>query len=269
MKASSRIAAVLVVTASIAGGGCGASAQEVRGTLRDVVTGRPLSYGTVELLGPGDAVAARAVTDEDGRFVLSPVTPGSFRMRAGRIDAETVTDGPVLVEGSEPTRLDVLVALSAVELEPIDVTIERTERLTAAGFYQRARTSTGVFMTRSQIDSGLRDSTIDVLERVPEVHVQPRVGPGPAVVLLRGGLIAGSRTASAGSCYPVIYLNGAPVQQGGLGKDGVPLELVLFDLSAISPDEIVGIEVYRSPAETPAQFSGISAACGVIVLWLG
>jgi len=27
------------------------------------------------------------------------------------------------------------------------------------------------------------------------------------------------------------------------------------------------VEVYRSAAETPGEFSGASAACGVIVLW--
>ena len=57
----------------------------------------------------------------------------------------------------------------------------------------------------------------------------------------------------------MIYLDGIPVQLGGPSP--------LFDLESIPVDAILGIEVYDGPAATPAQFTGGSAECGVIVIW--
>jgi hypothetical protein len=40
------------------------------------------------------------------------------------------------------------------------------------------------------------------------------------------------------------------------------------DLFAISPAEIEAIEIYRGAAEVPAEFSGSTAECGVVAVWL-
>ena len=36
---------------------------------------------------------------------------------------------------------------------------------------------------------------------------------------------------------------------------------------AIHPSDIGGIEVYSSAARLPAQFRGVDAGCGVILVW--
>jgi hypothetical protein len=68
------------------------------------------------------------------------------------------------------------------------------------------------------------------------------------------------------TCRPTLYLDGVPARQPGAGEGDATVQL---DLGTIRPDDIVGIEVYRSPAETPAPFAAHSGACGVIVIWTG
>jgi hypothetical protein len=41
----------------------------------------------------------------------------------------------------------------------------------------------------------------------------------------------------------------------------------LFDINSISPQNIEGIEVYRSAAQIPAQFNRTSSSCGVVLVW--
>jgi hypothetical protein len=68
------------------------------------------------------------------------------------------------------------------------------------------------------------------------------------------------------TCRPTLYLDGVPARQPDADEGDATVQ---FDLGTIGPDDIVGIEVYRSPAETPAPFAAHSGACGVIVIWTG
>jgi hypothetical protein len=68
-------------------------------------------------------------------------------------------------------------------------------------------------------------------------------------------------------CHPSLYLDGVPARQPDADGEGdAPVQL---DLGTIRPDDILGIEVYRTPAETPAPFAAHSGPCGVIVIWTG
>ena len=52
--------------------------------------------------------------------------------------------------------------------------------------------------------------------------------------------------------------------------DGMPLYAGEFDLDALDPHSLEGIEVYSGPASVPAQFSGnrhMSSSCGTVIIW--
>ena len=62
---------------------------------------------------------------------------------------------------------------------------------------------------------------------------------------------------NGGSCWPLVWL------------DGAPLPTAEFDLDFLSPSSIEGIEVYSGISQIPPQFMGSRGlgSCGVIVVW--
>jgi hypothetical protein len=124
-------------------------AQVVRGTLTEELSGRPVHGGLAQLIGPR-GVAASAVTDERGRFLLPEVAPGSYRLRALRIGyrpwtSDSFTLGPgeertfTLVIPSVPVLLDELVAQGT---SPCRARPESDRRVTL--LWDEARTSLGL-----------------------------------------------------------------------------------------------------------------------------
>src|SRR5690606_21168048 len=99
-------------------------------------------------------------------------------------------------------------------------------------------------------------STISTVGRRADSSGRGRTGmraiPWRAATLV---LLATLCAPRAGACLPAIYLDGAQVQQSG---DFDPMAGFRFDLRSIRAREIVGVEVFRSAAEVPAQFSGNS-----------
>ncbi len=143
-------------------------------------------------------------------------------------------------------------------MEPTIVTGEALVRsLTAAGFYERQRRGRGVFLDRSAIEkrAGARELG-DLLRAIPGVTVD------------YNGLIRfrGISTGPASRCgAPLVFVDGIAVNRDEAAS-GVP------DPSqwqrSIDPIDIEAIELYRSPAEVPAQYNaGAMAACGVILIW--
>jgi hypothetical protein len=62
---------------------------------------------------------------------------------------------------------------------------------------------------------------------------------------------------NSGSCWPLVWL------------DGAPLPTAEFDLDFLAPSSIEGIEVYSGISQVPPQFMGSRGlgSCGVIVVW--
>ena len=59
----------------------------------------------------------------------------------------------------------------------------------------------------------------------------------------------------------MIYVDRQLISPGGNQADPAALD------SAVSPAVVAAMEIYRSPAEIPAEFKGSNADCGVIVVW--
>lgn len=73
--------AILVVLLSAITSRASAQVAAVGGVVRDL-HGTPQMGALVELLGPDAAVLARTFTDDHGRYLLSPVAPGRYQLRA-------------------------------------------------------------------------------------------------------------------------------------------------------------------------------------------
>ena len=255
---------VAVVCAVSLGSPC--DAQVVVGRTTDRESGQVLANAYAALIDEDQDTLARALSDEDGRFVLELRSgPPAFLLLV-----QAPGYGGIIGEISDVGATDTLwttvqLSVRPMEIEGVIVPVSvQHSTLVGAGFHRRAALGGGTFLTQEDFDRGTRTSLIDVLDRVPGIQMEPAPRPGAApMVMLRAGVAAQARTGGSFGCAPMIYLDGVPVQQGG-GLEAHEY----FDLESIGLESVLGIEVYDSPAETPAIFSGGSAACGVIAIWL-
>lgn len=149
-----------------------------------------------------------------------------------------MTPQPVTVRGVEVT----------VRAEPRAVA-----RLERSGFHDRYGTGLGRQFDRRDIEGTRASQPTDVLRRLPGIRLIPSRSGDYIPINKRGGGL------SEANCPLAIFLDGVR-WQGDV--DDVPIEW------------IEGLEVYLSPAEVPAQYSGTAvsmpgspASCGVVLIW--
>lgn len=149
--------------------------------------------------------------------------------------------------------------------------VEITERggvdITGLRDFERRSVGSGRFLRRADIEA--------VGARSLESIIRSRI-PGFAFVRLPNGgvALAGRRSNElslvkrppreeglADRCYSQVFVNGQRLYAYS-APPSMPPRLDDFD-----PVEIVALEFYRGPAETPTEFSGPSAACGTVAIW--
>lgn len=226
-------------------------AQSVSGRVVDRATDRPIPATSVVALTGSGRLIGEVLADSAGRFTLALRGAGSYRLRAERIGYRPVTSPEFDVSSAEALAVDLHLSAGAVELDPLTIT-SRAEPphvpgLERAGFYQRERTSPGVFMRREEVIRKGGNRMSELLTRVP--GVRRVVAQGITGVTL-GRLGPGGRV-----CSPAVFLDGQPVAR----PEGID--------DIIQVTAIEAVEVYRGPSQTPARFAGPEIGCGVIVIW--
>ncbi|HEX6309264.1 MAG TPA: TonB-dependent receptor plug domain-containing protein [Longimicrobiales bacterium] len=273
-------ALVLVTLLSLAASD--ASAQHIRGQLRDVVTERPIAVGVMTLLDADSVIIRSVVTDAGGSWNLDVPGAGMYYVVAERLGYQSWVSGPFFIAAGD--RLTAVFHLRAapVVLEPLEVQAAAVRRyLEYNGFFERQRGNFGHFVTPDDIDRRQAARVTDLLTGIPGVQ---RVGPaggsaGPSQIQLRG-----SSLSQGGSCRPRVFVDGLMYNVG----DSRPVRLGEADATERSPDDqlrrleqsmslddighpstVAAIEVYRSASQVPVQFGGTSVEtlCGVIVVW--
>lgn len=250
-----------VLAAAGACGPTGAVGQFVHGLVLYSETDRPVAMATVQLMSVQGRVVATELSGLDGRFALMAPAPGEYFLRIEHLTAETLVDGPVEVGESKNRFVTVHVAARPLAVDGLDVEVEgRAVPLANAGFYERQRLTAGFFLTPLEIERRRPNRASDLLRAVPGVRYVE--APGQAGF---GGypIFAWSERNRFDSrpCFPRVIVDGVTVEYGGTAA--VPSQG--FD-ELIRVHNVMAMEVYRSPAEAPAQFGGLSA-CGVILLW--
>lgn len=106
-----------------------AAAQQASfsGTITDSVAGTAVNGVRVELFR-GISVVAETVTDEDGRFSISALEPGRYRVVFTRIDYRVRQVWDVELTAEEPLRLDIGMIPLAYALNPVVVSAARAEQ---------------------------------------------------------------------------------------------------------------------------------------------
>lgn len=219
----------------------GAAQALLTGLVTDSL-GVPISGAKISL---GDG-PAQAVSDDQGKFRVHNVTPGTTTVnvrRLGFIPVEVpvrVSEGPAAEVRIRMT--PVAAPLPAVVVRPGRV--KYTGRL--AGYYSRLeKKSSGYFISREDIDREKPGTTTQLLAHAPGIRaINGRAGLSG--VRMRG------RT-----CWPLVWLDGTPMPVGEVDLDG------------FVPSSIQGIELYLGSTTAPMRYTGNrdTSSCGTILIW--
>lgn len=218
------------------------SAQgQIAGLVRDT-TGAGIAGAQISIAG----IDLRVESDASGRFVLARVPTGPTMLFVRRLGF-TPTSVAVVVRSDSTVSVTVTVAEIARELSPVVVRAQRPSHYTGylAGFYERRDRGFGRFITGDEIRKRDPIQLTDMLRSVPGIRVSSP-GVGDASVRIRGN-----------QCAPLVWL------------DGMAAAAAEFDIDALSPISIAGIEIYSGIASVPGEFVMPfgRTPCGTIVIW--
>ena len=200
----------------------GAQSASIRGMVRDSAS-HPMRNAEVSVEPSGRHIR----TDSTGRFVFQSLDAGQFTVRARRVGyqpAEWTVDlsknGHIdvqLVLGSRIALLDTVFVFDGRDCEP-----GRYE-----GFMCRRASAKGRFIDFTDIDSMNVNYSAELLRDIggfPTIAKSTRIGP--------------TRIVQPRHCT-IVLLNGVPASWPTIPE---------------SPFEIIGIEVYQTPAEIPKEY---------------
>ena len=193
-----------------------------------------------------------ATTSTTGRFTLPELMPGRYEVTFSHLGYQPRIDS-VNVEIGRVSVVDVVLSVEAIELDPIEVTVERQDvTLQGVGFYERERDGWGDFIDREEIERWATMDLSSALMRFPGVRIvsDPSMPSRRFVMFRRAGE----------SCYPAVYVDDVMMHRGGDDPAGID------DL--VDPIAVAGVEVYRGQAGLPPQYWGLNSSCGVVLIWI-
>jgi hypothetical protein len=228
---------VILVAAPATGAAQADTLARLTGTVTGSKNGQPLSGVMVSVRGTG----AFHVTDSTGTFSIVRLPPGRHTLRLAYKDRAS-EDYQVVLQAGKTLELAILLDVGGVELAPIVVEAESQQWvLSLAGFYSRKGKGFGRFVTQDDIERR-HPSSLSVLLS----------GTGIVMRCVRTHC-APMRYSSGRRCPVAVFLDGLRVED--------------YNIDMIPPGDVVGIEVYRQGADTPAEFSRFSADCGAVLIW--
>lgn len=232
------------------------SGQAVAGRLLDMVSGDPIPFARLTLLGTDSVPVVFSFSDGNGLFFLTVPEPGAYLLRAEAAYFETVLDGPIPVSAGDTLSLAFGLRPQAVELEGIEVEVEgRRVRLQLEGVYDRAEARIGFHFDSDDLQRSPGRPVTDLLMRVPGARIW-RSGGQTTVTFLRNQFERLSGSSS--TCHPQVFFNGMMMSPGGTIPP--PLDQIFMD-------DLEAVEVYDDLARLPGRFSGMNEACGTVALW--
>jgi|BarGraIncu00222A_1022003.scaffolds.fasta_scaffold01463_1 CarboxypepD_reg-like domain/TonB-dependent Receptor Plug Domain len=201
--------------------------------------GKPLEGANVYLVGT--AIGAKA--DSRGVFRLTGLPSGTQTVEVRQISFALKRYTVDL----SPTRESKLAAVLDTRATVLGaVTVEAKAASSIPGFEERAKRGMGNFLTRDDIEKRQSILTTDLFRTIPGLNVAFD-GNNYTVQSSRAGNM---------SCPMQWYLDGSPFDNSDNSLDQM-----------LRPDDIEGIEIYKSASEVPVQYQGQHASCGTILVW--
>src|SRR5256886_1837357 len=221
----------------------------VRGRITDSTTKQPIAGVTVVLEG------RRALSQSDGRFVISGVTAGAHTVRTQMIGYAPVSHDVTVADGA-PTDVDFTLAAQAIGLSALVV----------VGYgEQRAGNITGAVkqMDSSEFNRGRLISPEQLIQsKIPGVQVVDNTEPGGGTSIRIRGATSVDAGGTGASGEPLYVGDGVPL--GIASGPGGGLSAGRNPLNFINPNDIETITVLRDASA--AAIYGANAANGVVLI---
>lgn len=238
-----------------------ASAQVIRGVVRDASSGRPVALAYAALMVEGRRMVVATLAADDGSFTLRAPAPGSYFLYVTRLSYKPVVEG--VFDLGEGGMMDVQVGLvpAPIAVDSLAVEVEGGERsLRDAGYYRRKALGLGRFLEREQIETAAPDKLTDAFRNIPRIDISL---PRPALARPTGVLNPEVLVRTAGGlCSPTLYVNGGMVARGGDRGAVAPVRPDDF----AGPSEVEAVEIYAGPSQIPTDYMA-AGGCGVILIW--
>lgn len=216
----------------------GAAQATLRGRVVDSELGHAIASASVRIK-PG---TASVTTDSLGRFEAHDLAAGAAEVTIEALGYETAVftvrlAAPDTVNGVFP--LD----FTGYRLPPVAVEA-RAEQLVPRylDFERRRHNGMGAYLRWDELAEKGYSSVGDALHVVRGVRIRCDSQTFECFAFM----------ARTPQCQPTWWIDGMQVHSF---HENTPIR------------DIYGIEVYRGPGEVPAEFTGSTAACGVIVIW--
>ena len=231
----------------------GASAQTLRGTVRDEITREAVAAAEVSLLR-SDSTVRLVYSDDGGRFRMPLPFAGIFVVRVTRLGFtphETLIDARAIPELS----LGVFLTPAVVRLAT-DTTVADAVPIHPMhdAFAHRRRLGLGTYLTRKDIEARGSPALQHLMREIAGVNL---VSEGRRAATPRM-----ARSSIASRCHPVLFMDGQRMH-----RFDDPPTIIRTIYESIPTTTIEGIEIYRGRSELPAEFSGPDVRCGAIVIW--
>ncbi|MFQ5536806.1 MAG: carboxypeptidase regulatory-like domain-containing protein [Gemmatimonadota bacterium] len=216
------------------------------GRIVEEETGRPVE-GVEIRLEPGSRVALSGIR---GFFWLDDVPPGRYHMTIQHIGYATL-EKDLVVQGGKAYDIRVKMDPKAIPLEGLEVTVRSRAwfRKMRDVQFRMAGEHGGIFFTREDFKMRGYPRLSQMLRGLPGVKVREAPG-GRGMVTFRGCTDLSRRVLP-----PTVWIDGLKIRDGG------------FDINMVASSEIDLVEIYRSTASVPAEFSGSDGRCGAIIIW--
>jgi len=207
--------------------------HRVEGSVSDQSNAR-LSGARVTLRDAAGVIQHETRTGEDGKFILSDVADGSYRVSVEAPGFTQTREVRVETSGSATTTVDVQLEVAAIS-DQLVITATRTQAV-----------STELGSSVSVITSYRNQSIVsEALRSVPGLAVAQTGG--------RGGLTS-IFTRGGESDYNKVLIDGVPVNRAGGG----------FDFAFLTTENLERIEIVRGPQTAPFGSDAMTSAIQLI-----
>lgn len=218
-------------------------------------TGAPLP-GVELLVTRGEVTVLRAFSDSAGVIPWTTLEAGAYVMVARAIGRVPSADRVLLAAG-DSVDADIVLFPVTPRLAKATITagyggidISNRELSDFADRIQTGVSPRGSYLTPDDIARMQPPDNRSLLSRIPFVRVGQNGIRPPTIAFTRGAL-------SFSSCKGVFFWDGVLTD---------PDQFVSL-MDGVRPEQIGGIEIYRSSASIPARFAGTGSACGVMAVW--
>ena len=234
-----------------------AAAQTVTGIVVDGIDNEPVAGVVIALADSAGVRLGVIETKADGSFMLRLERAGRYTLSTQRLGYSSVRSQPLTILSGAGLEVEIRLERAPIATQALAVrTHSRLARLERAGFYTRRDKGIGRFLTAEDIRRRGSMLVSDLLRTEPSVRIVYNSARAGWDVVFRGATT--SVVGKKAPCVPLVVVDGVRVRTDhSMGLD----ELV-------EVSEIEGLELYPGSAGVPAQYSGMGAMCGVILLWL-